>query len=931
MPHSQVKSPWRYCLSCCATLACWAVWLALGGLLGAQLYVAAVKEVPVPDFLLRHIESELAAANLEVRFGRARFEPNGRILFEEVRLRSRLFDDPVLTSRLVYIRKSFWSILTERPLPDELRFEGATLQLPAILSPSGATEPLLRDIAATLHYEAGAWQINQLAGYIGPMRVTIHGTIAAARQRGTTTLTLDEINTGYLRLGRQLALLLPRLQALEQPELDGTLATTGPGNASLRLRLTALAVHRPENLPLELGPVTATAEWSWTDRPLRPLRLRATARRLTLADSLVAENLRVQAELLPAPDLSQLRGLQVQAAAEALNVFGETFGQPWLDAEFSPPDHTARATASFCTYGEVLALAPRADLGRRTAELGFRGSIPPALVTGLLTRYGPKLEPYFRFGDPVEVNGTVSLLAGWKFSRLRALVRGGRLDSHGVPVTAARGRIEVDAAGNFLAHDALATLGENYARGSYWMNFASHDYRMLLVGQLRPPEISGWFRGPWWPDFWKNFAFPTAPPRADVDVQGNWINPRRTIYYGSSEVENPVVLGADFERARTRIFLRPHFTHVITATAERAGGAQRAGGWFKRWSDDPRHPKAMEYDLQGNPTPALYARVGGAPVAAALAAWRFAQPPAVHVWGRTEFRDGGPPQHNLRFTASTPAEVRFSEFPFERLAVEGGLSGADLRLDRIDFSLAGGTGSAKAALGGPAGARWVGLDFFLKDADLARTIRGAEALAAARAGAGSGPLADSRFIKRASGGKLELALSAQAPLDHPQDLRGNGNVQITGAELGEINLFGVLSQVLSAFWLKFSTLKLDSARSSFTLGDGRVHFPDVRISGPSAVIDAKGDYLITPKTLDFTARLKPYEETRNPLTLVMGLVINPLTSIFELNLSGPIAKPNWSVSLGSSGAERPIPPAAAPPAVAPTAAPPSPPDQARPQ
>jgi hypothetical protein len=925
---TKIKSPLRYCLSCAATLVCWALWLALGAGLGAQLYIALVREVPVPGYVLRRIEGQLAAANLEVTFGRARFEPSGRLLLEDVRLRSRLFDDPLLLSRSVYVRKSLWSVLAGRPLPDEIRLEGATLQLPAILSPSGAAEPLFRDFAGALHYENGAWQVTQLAGHVGPVRLTVHGEFSAERRPGTATVTLEEMTTRFLKAGRRLALSLPPLEAFEEPALDVHLVASGPGVTQVGLRLTGRSAHAPGGQPLDLGAFTVTGDWLWTDRQPRPLRLHGSIDRLESAGRVDAEAVRLQAEVQPEPDLSALRETRLHLAARRLSSLGEQVDYPVLEAALSLHDRRLRSTAALITHGELLGLRARADLARTTAELDFEGRVPPALVTGLLTRYGPKLEPYFRFGDPVTVQGTATFGPGWRFDRLGTQVRGGRLDSHGVPVTLARGRIDADAEGNFLAHDALAAIGENYARGSYWMNFRTRAYRMLLVGQLRPPEISGWFRGDWWPEFWKSFGFPVAPPQADVDVQGNWRDPSRTSYYGSTEAVGPVVLGADFERASTVIFVRPQFDHVLSLHATRAGGAEQVDGWFKRFADPVTHRTlTLEYEGAGNPAPVLYGRLGGAKVAPLLAPWQFPSPPRVKVKGRTEFTAAGLPVHRLQFEGKADAGVQYRGFTIDSLAMAGGLSGEDMRLDRVDFGVAGGKGTAKAAIGGPAGARWVGFDAYLKEADLARTILALEQVTAARAGRSASTLTDSRFIKRARGGKLDLAVSGQADPSDLAALKGTGNVQITGAELGEIHLFGLLSQVLSAVWLNFSSLKLDSARSSFAIADGRVHFPDVKITGPSAVIDAKGDFLIVPKTLDFTARLKPYEESRNPITAVVGIVINPLTSIFELKLSGPIAKPNWSVSLGGGGTnggpDKPAAPAT-PPATARAAVSPAP-------
>ncbi|MEJ1972277.1 MAG: hypothetical protein WDM96_07385 [Lacunisphaera sp.] len=54
-----------------------------------------------------------------------------------MQLRTRQFEDPLLTCRLLYIRHDFWSLLAGRPAPSEIQIEGASLYLPAMLSRHG--------------------------------------------------------------------------------------------------------------------------------------------------------------------------------------------------------------------------------------------------------------------------------------------------------------------------------------------------------------------------------------------------------------------------------------------------------------------------------------------------------------------------------------------------------------------------------------------------------------------------------------------------------------------------------------------------------------------------------------------------------------------------------------------------------------------------
>ncbi|MDI1318992.1 MAG: AsmA-like C-terminal region-containing protein, partial [bacterium] len=418
----------------------------------------------------------------------------------------------------------------------------------------------------------------------------------------------------------------------------------------------------------------------------------------------------------------------------------------------------------------------------------------------------------------------------------------------------------------------------------------------------------------WWLNFWnEHFSFPAAPPAAEVDVSGRWRDPVGTVYFGRADTGAATALGGDFESAHTLIFLRPNFTHALELTATRAGGTQRVAGTFKRFTDAvTRETNRLEFTADSTLDAETYRRLGAGKADALLTSLRFTTPPQVRAQGAIEGRwPGAIP--NYRFTGRAEGGLTFYGFPLDTAQVTGGMSGADLRLDDIQFTVAGGTGAGKASLDGPVDFRRLGFDVHVNGADLARTIRAVEIYQANRAGVKPGPVSESKFMKRASGGRLDVALSA---IGEPGDLAsftGNGNAALTGTELGEIHLFGLLSQVLSKLSLNFSSLKLDAARTSFRMESARLHFPDLKITGPSAVIDAHGDYRFTSNALDFTAKFKPFEENRNPLTAVLGIVINPITSILELQLSGPLSNPDWSIVVGPSAPRpEPEPPATKP-------------------
>jgi hypothetical protein len=915
--QSWFRSGLRFCGSCCITVGCWGLWIVLGSLLSILAYIALAKELPVPGFMLRQAETRLAESGLGLKFGRARLDPSGKVLLEDVQLRTRQFDDPLLLCRFLYIRHSLWSVLSGRMEPDEIRIEGASLRLPAMISPSGTAEALVSDLAITLRHGDHVWHVDQFAGRMGRLKITVQGDVAiAGRAPGAMPLSLDVLTSRYIRTARQLAPVLRRLDAFEDPSLAIRLSTADSGHGLLADGLfTAGAARHLWNQPLEFGPLVAGVRVRLDGAGPRPLEVQLATRNVAWRGNMAAENVRaVLRTEVKLRDYSA-RPLELLAAAGSFKFDGESAIGPMVRADLSAWPLVRTGVASQLE-GEFLAAEIEAGLRDRSARIHAEGRGSPVLINRVLARHTPRAAPYFGFGDPVAFTADAVLSPGWKFATLASRASAGRIDSRGVKITAARGRIEI-AGMDFRAHDARVEMGENFARGSYWMNFASTDYRMLLEGRLRPVEISGWFRGDWWPVFWNRyFAFPVTPPVADVDLQGRWKDPYQSNNFVRAQAALATIWGGDFEQVDATVFVRPFFTHGLRVEGGRGGGAERLEGTFKRFGvPGSRDTARFEFDLTTNAQPAVLGRMLEGRADDVLASLRFTRPPRVHAWGAI---DGNRPDY--RFTGEVPDPLHYFGFPLESVRVAGQVQGTDVQLDEIRFAAAGGKGGGKAALGGAPGARRLGFDLFVNKTNLARAVHAVQEYEANRTGVPA-PATEAKFVQQAANSSVDVALSAQGDPADIASFKGAGNAALTGAELGEIHLFGLLSQVLSGLSFSFSSLKLDAARTSFTLQNGELLFPDFKVTGPSAVIDGRGKYTIATSTLDFAARFKPYETPESLLAAAFSLVLNPLASILELKLTGQLADPKWSVSVSAgSDPSKPSAPARPPP----TANPPAP-------
>lgn len=910
--HSWFKSGLHFCGSCALTLGCWALWLVLGVLIAILLYIALAKELPVPGYVLRRIEGELARSGLILNFGRARFDPTGKVLLQDVRLRTSQFEDPLLTCRLLYVRHDFWLLLSGWTFPEEIQLEGAALQLPAMLAPGGTAEPVVRDLAVTLRHRDHVWRIEQFAGRLGRLSLSLQGEFTPPRTAAAAP-DLQKLTGQFLQFARRLAPFAERLEALDEPSLAMRLETDAAGANRATLLLTAAAARQPWGQPVQLGPLVAGTSFSLDRTGSQKVQVQLALRRLETGAGIAADTLRAvfDAEITPATLTG--RAAEVRMAAATVTTPEGVINGPVLQADLSlwPLLRTGLAAQ---LDGKFLGAEVEAALAEKTARIRTTGRVSQRLITEALARHTPRAEPFFRFGDPLDFDGEVVLGPGWRFERLDAWVNAGQLDSRGVPITSARGRIEI-AGKNFFARDAHVTLGNYAARGSYWMDLGTTDYRMLLEGRLHPVAISGWFRGDWWPGFWNRwFAFSeNTPPTAEVDLQGRWKAPALTHNFIRAHVIHSTVWGGDFEAVDATVFVRPAFAHGLAFTGTRAGGSQRLTGTFKRFGiPGTRDTDRFEFDFETDADPAVLGRMLEGRADDVLASLRFTTPPRVHARGALD-GEGTTLTPNYRFTGTAAAPLWYYGFPLQSARVQGGVNGNEVRLEEITFNTAGGQGAGKATLSGAPGSRRLGFDLYINKARLGETVHAVQEYDAARTGVPVPPGPDSEFVRTAASSLLDVSLSAQGDPASLPSFKGSGQAALTGGALGEVHLFGLLSQVLSGLSLSFSSLKFDSAHTRFELDRGELLFPDLKVTGPSAAIDARGRYAFANNSLDFTARFKPYEQPGSLLAAAVSIVLNPLTSMLELKLNGPLANPKWSVVVGSSPkAEAPASPPANP-------------------
>ncbi|MBS0663197.1 MAG: hypothetical protein JSR48_08015 [Verrucomicrobia bacterium] len=888
----------------------WTLWLALLLLLTVQAWIALSHELAVPGFVLRLFEERLAAAHIEVKFGPTRFDPTGRILLENVRLSLPAYREPVAVAPAAYLTFQPWDLLAGRFELQRLELSGASFTVPAMLSHSGQAEEIVRALDATLVLRDRDIQIEQLSARVAGIAVTARGGLhlvpRAGPGLGPESLP-DYFAAHYPEVCRHLIRAAERLETLESPELRLELTPSRTRGALARVTIAARGVKIDRPFPLVARGVRFTTRFPLQgDTPvMAPLTL--TVDELQAGEvTLRAVQARQRGRLLPSQYSYEPSEMSLTAGTATARGFTLSPLAAHLEAGPLP---RLKAEVIAASDGEAFAVRGEADLTARTAALNFDGSLAPGLLepVGRVLRHD--LSPFIRFGAPIRLTSHVTFAPGWRFERLAGQVYTRNVLAHHVPLDEGGGDIELEAH-RFYAHHAFARLGANLARGSFEQDFTNLRYRFLLEGWLRPLDISGWF-GRWWPTFFGEFAFPLAPPDASVDVAGQWKQGHLTTVFVYADAKQPVVRGVSLDHLRTLIFIRPNFYDGQELFVTLGPGAAR-GSFTREVEPGTFALKAMDLDFVSTLPLAVPADIFGPAVAGSLSAFAFAEPPEVRIKGHFDGPASGHGVHQaMDLQAESTGPFAFYGFPLANLGFHATVRDDEVVLRDVTATFAGGRVTGQARVWGHEPDRRLGFDFALADGSLGQAVRVMEEFGAARKGLPPPP--PGKFVQAKAGVRLDLAASAEGRYTDPYSYHGSGHATLEGASLAEVNLLGLLSELLP-----FTSLRFTAARANFTIDGGDLTFSEVTATGANSAIRAHGRYALRERQLDFKARVNPFQESTFLPTVLIGAVLMPFSNVLEVKLTGTLDKPAWDFVNGPTNfirnLTRPATPAATTPA-----------------
>ena len=891
---SPLWSTCRWCGSCTCTFARWTLWLLLSVLLAVQLYVLAARQFPVPDFLLRAIESRLASSQLTVHFRHATLDPSGRLLAEDVSLESQAYAETLFTARGLYVRLDPWALLAGNFDLREICLARANLFVPAMLSPTGQAEAFVSDCDCTAYFNPSQHTIKlaQFNCRIENLIVTARGgwhlpDVAKPGPAGMLPLA-EFIAQNYPHFSRQLASFDEELASFDEPQLQLELTPSDARSALVTAVFNARAFHRETPWPMRASELRATVKMPLLGRAA-PASLDLSATEFFLPTRANARAVRLQVQGIAWPG-------ELRFTPRTIDFSAATFGG-WsvqgtdLLAHLTPgPRPGVKAEIAGIIADTPVSLHGRADWKAQNARVSFDLALGPALLAQVSARMHGHLPGLLTLTSPVALHGDAEFADGWHLAGLSSHFEAEHLTVKSVPVDAVRGW--ADLRGHDLnVTDVILHQHDNFALGSYTMDTSTLDYRFLLHGRLRPLEIANWFH-PQWAGFWQDFSFPTVPPEGDADARGTWGPSERSDVFVFADAASPVVHRVPFDRVRAIL-------HIVDGNYYDARevllvrGARTARGHFTRLVDPGKDTwSRMEFDATSNLDLAESARIFGQDGEDFIAPFKFAQPPTVHATGVLDSPAAPGGRHQLvQLVVASSGLFSLYDFPLNDVSFDGTLRDDDIDLPRINATFSEGALNGRAFLTGPDAARRIRFDFHLSNASLGRSVTTVDDFLAKQKNEPSDP--PTKFIQHATDIRFDLAAVADGRYHDPFSFSGRGTVSVTGADLYQIHLLGRLSQVLN-----FTKLHFTDGQANFTIAQNKVSFPEVKVTGANSEIMAKGDYWLDQKTLDFSAKVYPFGESKFLPGELLDKLLTPVSILAEGKLTGTLDNPKWVSAYG---------------------------------
>lgn len=856
--------------------------IALAIVQGLLLFIDSW-EVPPP--LVARLHEAFEERGLRLSYESLAFRLPATITIVKPQVFRRTEDEPWVEADVGQIDVSIERLWHRELKIDRGTIYGGRLFCPAPVSPTGRRETVLQQTHATFSQEGDRWRIRNVNGMLNNLTFTGSGEIPAPPPEEEPKPSRD--------WEREIATVLSKLVevrgTMDRIRLPHLLVSFSPdGNDGLSVALEGFAEAVEAPLDLEVRHLRFTLAANFDGRKWHGDRAALGVAEVVWNSRITARDLRATARwgttdetAGPLPETVGIALRQIDGAAAS-----------WRDVrtEIALADPRRIALELFAFFeDEPLVGTARLDPETGGGRLDLVSRLNPTALFESELAGDFDLPFEIAFYETPFARAT-AWMENWQFVRAsgRAHARQTRIDGVYFHQAAARAELYPD---RFVVPEMHLAYEGVAARGSYEVAFDDFSYRLLFAGDLRPLHIREWF-GDWWVGLWERFEFPALPLSGDVDIHGRHGHGEETTLFGSVRAEGFTLGGVGFESLAARLRIVGDAVRLFDMNVRRPEGG--AIGWF-RFEHDPTTDSMKRLDFEAHSTvdPVEVARVFGEAGPELFSMFEFTEPPALLLSG-TVYGPEQPARNRITVTGRSPTPLKYYGLPLDHLLIDLLIEDEAWTLRRIDAIVADGEVSGDAWKRREEGEERLGFSLILLDLDLPVLL---QAISTWRAGMGFEGASDP--VPENIDGIVSGTIRAEGATGDRLSFEGEGSIAIRDANLAEIHLLGLLSRILSATPLRFTSLQFTDAEATFELQRENIHFPTLVLTGPSAEIQAKGDYNLNAETLDFALNVHMLRQSRIPfLPIILSPLLEPLAAVLEIELNGPVADPEWRFLLG---------------------------------
>ncbi|PWU05972.1 MAG: hypothetical protein C5B43_02470 [Verrucomicrobia bacterium] len=853
-------------------------------------------EITVPKFLLTKFDNILSENNLSYEATSIKLKLTGEINCENLKLKNNNFLEPIATCDHLSLNLSLFALLFERFNLEEILIRNATLFCPPSLTPTGLNEPLIKNLFGALSLTRKYFQLQQLDFDFQNIAVIAEG---AWRKKSFAKNPFDsnipqksikQLMSDYLSIAQLLIQMKDKFSIFLKPVLTINLSEKDPHSLLLNLQMNASGC---EFNNLSSGPINIKSKLQYRRKTLNTIApIEISAQNINWNNKLSTHSLQLQSFI----ELNDLHPLikDIKASLNNVTYQNTTFDSLELSCNLSNlstiPGHLALIQNTNWLYAkglfntdtkkiqaDIKGNALLQEIKKITSEF-LKEEIFENQINGNINWIGKLIA---QLNDKLTIENSELTVASQNFSFDNV-----HLDKLYAELQVNPEQLNI----NYIN----ANLGNNHAKGSIYHNFQTQDYRYLVSGTFKPDLLNPYLDS-WWQELMSKFQFSNTSPFGNIDIQGNALITNEWFVFGEFLGTNFIYNKLPVKELSLRIHSNQNELELIDLDANsNTGKLETYAKFLYGFLPNKNEEEIVSTYVKGTSSLALNEldQILELPdIHNIIKDFNTEISPTIFTKGTISEKNPDESYLKIFFSQNTP--LIYHQIPFGHMNFDVDYTPKEIAVNNLNVEFASGVGQGDLKIT-PTSANTppeitANISFLGVKQEIA--VDYLKKLW----------LPQNNTKANNYGGLLTLNLNATGILGDWLSFMGSGKISITQANLARINLFGILSQILSFTPLNLGSFHLTDATSDFYIQKNVLHFPNIHIFGSTGSIDANGNLYLENQELAFMLNISPVNKKGIPIISQVMLVLAPLTQSFQMKLGGTLQNPKWETLLTPLG------------------------------